>query len=69
MGVSDGCFDGRAARTRVVADHRAFAAIAVAVAQNTKVDAAIGSEGNGLDDGRGQRGQQQQTEGDKEQDG
>jgi hypothetical protein len=69
MGVSGGCFDGRAAHTRVVADHGTFAAVIVAVAQNTKVDAAIGSERNGLDDRRGQGGQQQQAEGDKEQDG
>lgn len=51
---------------RVVADHGPFAVDIVAVAQDTKVDAAIGSEWDVLDDGRGQRGQQQQAKGDEE---
>jgi len=52
--------------TRVVTDHGPFAVYIVAVAQDAKVDAAVGGERNALDDGRGQRGQQQQAKGDEE---
>lgn len=54
--------------TRVVPNHGPVALSIFAVAQDTKVDAAIGGEGDALDDGRGQGGQQQQTEGDEEED-
>lgn len=53
-------------RTSVVPDYRPVALAILAVAQHAEVDAAVGRNGDARDDGRGQRGQQQQTEGDEE---
>jgi hypothetical protein len=52
--------------TSVVPDHGPIAFAIEAVAEHAKVDAAIGSDWNGRDNGRRQRGQQQQSEGDEE---
>lgn len=61
--------DGQVAQhTSVIANRRPLAAAAIGtVAQHAEVDAAVGGQRNGLDDGRGEGRQQQQTEGDEEQ--
>lgn len=54
-------------RTSVIADHGPLAAPAIGtVAQHPKVDVAVGRNGNGRDNGRGDGRQQQQAEGYKE---
>lgn len=55
-----------AVRTGVVADHGPVAAAILAVPKDAKVHAAEGSERDGLDDGRRERGEEQQYEGDEE---
>jgi hypothetical protein len=54
--------------TCVVPDHGPFAALIaiLAVAEDSKVNTTIGSEGNALDEGRRQRREQQQHECDEE---
>lgn len=63
-----GCLSGLSdvERTSVVPDHGPVAPAIDAVAEHAKVDAAIGGDWNGRDDGRRQRRQQQQAEGDEE---
>jgi hypothetical protein len=54
--------------TSVIAYHRPLArAASGTVTQHTKVDVAVGRNGNRRDDGRRDGREQQQTEGDKEQ--
>ena len=54
--------------TSIIAYHRPLARAAIgAVAQHTKVDVPVSRNGNRRDDGRRDGGEQQQTEGDKEQ--
>ena len=52
--------------TSVVPDYWALATGGFAVAQHAKVDVAVGSEGDALDDGCRQCREQQQTKGDEE---
>lgn len=55
-------------RTSIIAYHGPLAASSIGtVAQDAKVDVAVGCDGNGRDNGRGNGRQQQQTEGDEEQ--